>query len=152
MAVAAGKLLRLDANSDGDCAWRCQFAGLWLMKSARSGTGAMVKRLHLGRAAESGVLAASLAADGLTGTRTPRGDAGFMKLSARMGCRRSDSSRLGSEFATPNLCLKPFRAHDGADRSAGNPRSCGPSTRFNGAQVDRVTVAGNERMATVNIC
>ena len=38
-----------------------------LLEFAHSGNGAMVKRLHLGRAAESGVLAASLAAEpGLT--------------------------------------------------------------------------------------
>src|SRR5581483_10565121 len=38
-----------------------------LLEFAKSGTGAMVKRLHLGRAAESGVLAANLAEDGFTG-------------------------------------------------------------------------------------
>src|SRR5215471_19278629 len=38
-----------------------------LLEFARSGTGAMVKRLHLGRAAESGVLAASLASESFTG-------------------------------------------------------------------------------------
>ena len=38
--------------------------------SINENTGAMVKRLHLGRAAESGVLAASLAADGFTGPVT----------------------------------------------------------------------------------
>ena len=41
-----------------------------LLEFARAGNGAMVKRLHLGRAAESGVLAASLAADGFTGPQS----------------------------------------------------------------------------------
>jgi 2-methylcitrate dehydratase PrpD len=52
-----------------------------LMEFVRSGTGSMVKRLHLGRAAESGVLAASLAADGFTGPHSViEGDAGFLKV------------------------------------------------------------------------
>jgi 2-methylcitrate dehydratase PrpD len=52
-----------------------------LMEFARSSTGAMVKRLHLGRAAESGVLAASLAADGFIGPRSVlEGEAGFLKV------------------------------------------------------------------------
>src|SRR5712691_3484313 len=41
-----------------------------LLEFARSGTGAMVKRLHLGRAAESSVLAASLAEAGFTGPQS----------------------------------------------------------------------------------
>ena len=40
-----------------------------LLEFAR-GDGGMVKRLHLGRASEAGVLAASLAADSFEGPRT----------------------------------------------------------------------------------
>ena len=66
-AVAAGKLLRLDATAMTNALGIAGSLACGLMEFARSGTGAMVKRLHLGRAAESGVLAASLAADGFTG-------------------------------------------------------------------------------------
>jgi 2-methylcitrate dehydratase PrpD len=45
------------------------------------GDGGMVKRLHLGRASEAGVLAASLAADGFAGPRTVlEGEFGFLKV------------------------------------------------------------------------
>src|SRR5882762_7911485 len=60
-AVAAGHLLRLDAavmtNALGIAGSLCG----GLLEFAR-GDGGMVKRLHLGRASEAGVLAASLAA------------------------------------------------------------------------------------------
>src|SRR5258708_16323938 len=62
-----------------------------LLEFAKSGTGAMVKRLHLGRAAESGVLAASLAADGFTGPQSViEGDFGFL----RVFCRDFDEAEL----------------------------------------------------------
>jgi 2-methylcitrate dehydratase PrpD len=71
-----------------------------------------VKRLHLGRAAECGVLAACLATDGFTGPRSVlEGEAGFPKVF----CTKWDTADLthsfGSEFASLNLCLKRFPVH-----------------------------------------
>ena len=66
----------------------------------RSGDGAMVKRLHLGRAAESGVLAASLAADGFDGPSTVlEGGAGFLKAF----CNQSDPAELTRELGEKYL-------------------------------------------------
>ena len=77
-AVAAAHLLRLDAARMTNALGIAGSLAGGLMEFARSGTGAMVKRLHLGRAAESGVLAASLAADGFTGPRSVvEGEAGI---------------------------------------------------------------------------
>src|SRR6202021_169256 len=66
-AVAVGKLCGFDAAKMTNALGIAGSLACGLMEFARSGTGAMVKRLHLGRAAESGVLAAGLAADGFTG-------------------------------------------------------------------------------------
>ncbi len=69
-ATAAGSLLGLDAgrmtNAFGIGGSLCS----GLMEFAKSGGGGMVKRLHIGRAAEGGVLAASLAAEGFEGPAT----------------------------------------------------------------------------------
>src|SRR5262249_13191366 len=65
--IACGKLMGLDAERMRNALGIAGSLSCGLMEFARSGTGAMVKRLHLGRAAESGVLAASLAGDGFTG-------------------------------------------------------------------------------------
>ena len=60
-AITVGKLMQFDsemmANAMGIAGSLCG----GLLEFAHSGNGAMVKRLHMGRAAESGVLAASLA-------------------------------------------------------------------------------------------
>jgi 2-methylcitrate dehydratase PrpD len=150
-AVAAGRLLKLDSEAMTSALGIAGSLAGGLMEFARSGTGAMVKRLHLGRAAESGVLAASLAADGFTGPRTVlEGDAGFLKVF----CTEWDVSDLirglGSEFTTLNLCLKRFPIHMTAHTAVQAVLELRAEHDFDGAQVDRVHVAGNERMATIN--
>jgi 2-methylcitrate dehydratase PrpD len=150
-AVAVGRLLKLDAAAMTNALGIAGSLAGGLMEFARSNTGAMVKRLHLGRAAESGVLAASLAADGFTGPTTVlEGDAGFLKVF----CTEWDVSDLtyglGSEFATLNLCLKRFPIHMTAHTPVQAVLELRAEHEFDGAQVDRVQVAGNERMATIN--
>ena len=89
-AVAAGHLLRLDpaamTNALGIAGSLCG----GLLEFAR-GDGGMVKRLHLGRASEAGVLAASLAAGGFAGPRTVlEGEFGFL----RVFCTKWDTAEL----------------------------------------------------------
>jgi 2-methylcitrate dehydratase PrpD len=150
-AVAAGRLLKLDAAAMTNALGIAGSLACGLMEFARSGSGAMVKRLHLGRAAESGVLAASLAADGFTGPSSVlEGDAGFLKVF----CTESDHAELtrglGSEFATLNLCLKRFPIHMTAQTAVQAVIELQAEYGFGGAQVDRVSVAGDVRMATIN--
>src|SRR6266481_513226 len=79
-AVAAGHLQRLGPTAmTNELGIAGSLAG-GLLEFAR-GDGGMVKRLHLGRASEASVLAASLAADGLEGPRTVlEGEFGFLKV------------------------------------------------------------------------
>jgi len=150
-AVAAGRLMRLDAAAMTNALGIAGSLAGGLMEFARSGTGAMVKRLHLGRASESGVLAASLAADGFTGPQSVlEGEAGFLKVFCTEWDIADLTRGLGSEFATMNLCLKRFPVHMTAQTAVQAILELRAEHSFSGAQVDRVTVAGNERMATVN--
>ena len=122
-----------------------------LMEFARSGTGAMVKRLHLGRAAEAGVVAASLAADGFTGpVSVIEGEAGFLKVFCTEWDIADVTRGLGTDYATMNLCLKRFPVHMTAQTGVQAVLELQAEHGFTGAQVDRVTVAGTERMATIN--
>ncbi len=57
-AVAAGCLLQLDELQMTHALGIAASLASGLLEVAKSGTGAMVKRLHLGRAAEAGVLGA----------------------------------------------------------------------------------------------
>jgi 2-methylcitrate dehydratase PrpD len=150
-AVAAGRLLRHDTATMTNALGIAGSLAGGLMEFARSGTGAMVKRLHLGRAAESGVLAASLAADGFTGPSSVlEGEAGFLKVFCTEWDIDDLTHGLGSEFATLKLCLKRFPVHMTAQTAVQAILELQAEHGFHGAQVDRVTVAGNERMATVN--
>ena len=150
-AVAAGRLLGLDAEGMTNALGIAGSLAGGLMEFARSGTGAMVKRLHLGRAAEAGVLAANLAADGFTGPRSViEGDAGFLKVFCTEWDMDAVTRGLGERFATLTLCLKRFPVHMTAQTAVQAVLELQAEHGFDGTRVDRVTVAGTERMATVN--
>jgi 2-methylcitrate dehydratase PrpD len=150
-AVATGKLLRLEATAMADAIGIAGSLACGLMEFARSGSGAMVKRLHLGRAAESGVLAASLAADGFSGPHSVlEGEAGFLKVFCTEWDTADLTHDLGHEFATLNLCLKRFPVHMTAQTAVQAMQELRAEYGFSGAEVDRIMVSGNQRMATVN--
>ena len=78
----------------------------------KAGNGAMVKRLHLGRAAESGILAARLAETGFEGPGTIlEGGYGFLETY----CAESDAALLvaglGERFETGKICIKRYPCH-----------------------------------------
>src|SRR5204863_7493044 len=82
-----------------------------LLEFAR-GDGGMVKRLHLGRASEAGVLAASLSACGFAGRPTVlEGEFGFLKVF----CTKWDTAELtrglGEEFVVSSTVLKRYPCH-----------------------------------------
>jgi 2-methylcitrate dehydratase PrpD len=150
-AVAAGVLLGLDAPRMTNALGIAGSLAGGLMEFARSGTGAMVKRLHLGRASESGVMAANLAADGFTGPSSVlEGEAGFLKVFCTEWDVADLTRGLGTEFKTMTLCLKRFPGHMTAQTGVQAILELRAQHGFSGADVDRVTVAGTERMATIN--
>jgi 2-methylcitrate dehydratase PrpD len=116
----------------------------------------MVKRLHLGRAAESGVLAAGLAADGFTGpVSIIEGEHGFL----RVFCRDTDESELlrglgddGSDktWSTRTILMKRFACHISAHTSVQAVLDLRAEHGFAGADVAAIRIAGNEKMAKVN--
>jgi 2-methylcitrate dehydratase PrpD len=150
-AVAGGVLLGLDAAAMTSALGIAGSMAGGLMEFARSGTGAMVKRLHLGRAAEAGVVAASLAADGFTGpVSVVEGEAGFLKVFCPEWDLSGLTRGLGTDYATMKLCLKRFPMHMTAQTGVQAVLELQAELGFTGGEVDRVTVAGNQRMATIN--
>jgi 2-methylcitrate dehydratase PrpD len=110
--VAAGKLLGLDAgqmlNAFGVGGSLCS----GLMEFAKSGAGGMVKRLHLGRAAEGGVLAASLAKGGFEGPPTVlEGTYGFLYAFAEGALPEKLTENLGTTWETRTICFKRCACH-----------------------------------------
>lgn len=111
-AVACGKLLGFDKERMTNALGIAGSLSSGLVEFSRSGTGAMVKRLHFGHAAEGGVLAANLAERGFTGPTTIiEGECGFL----RVYCNEWDMSQLtrelGTDWLTACVSMKRYACH-----------------------------------------
>src|SRR6266404_5962999 len=150
-AVAVGKLLKFDAAAMTNALGIAGSLACGLLEFAKSGTGAMVKRLHLGRAAESGVLAASLAADGFTGpTSVLEGEFGFLRVFCRDFDEAELTRSLGDDWVTRTILMKRFACHISAHTSVQAILDLRAEHGFAGADVAAIRIAGNEKMAKVN--
>ncbi len=112
-----------------------------LLAFAKSSSGGMVKRLHLGRAAESGVVAARLAQRGYEGPRTV--------LEGRYGvldafCEDNDpallTKGLGREFETERICFKRYPCHVTAHVPVQLLRSLIDVHGFHGDDIRTITI------------
>jgi 2-methylcitrate dehydratase PrpD len=150
-AVAVGKLLGFDAATMTNALGIAGSLSCGLLEFAKSGTGAMVKRLHLGRAAESGVLAASLAADGFTGPQSVlEGEFGFLRVFCRDFDEAELTRSLGDDWVTRTILMKRFACHISAHTSVQAILDLRAEHGFAGADVAAIRIAGNEKMAKVN--
>ncbi len=151
-AVACGRLMGFDAERMRNALGVAGSLACGLLEFARSGTGAMVKRLHLGRAAESGVLAASLAADGFTGPASVlEGEFGFLRVYCGDDCDPAELTRgLGESYATRSIMLKRFPCHITAHTSVQAIVDLRAEHGYAGDDVAAIHIAGNDRMARVN--
>jgi 2-methylcitrate dehydratase PrpD len=151
-AIACGKLMRLDGERMRNALGIAGSLACGLMEFARSGTGAMVKRLHLGRAAESGVLAASLAADGFTGPASVlEGEFGFLRVFCGSEFDAGELTRgLGSSYATRSIMLKRFPCHITAHTPVQAILELRAEHGYAAGDVAAIRIAGNDKMAGVN--
>jgi len=150
-AVAAGHLMGFDAPKMTNALGIAGSCAGGLLEFAHAGNGAMVKRLHMGRAAEGGVLAASLAADGFTGpTSVLEGHYGFL----RVFCNDWDVSELTrglrTSYFTLDIMLKRYACHITAHNPVEAVLDLRNEHKFTAADVASIDVAGNERMAETN--
>jgi 2-methylcitrate dehydratase PrpD len=151
-AIACGKLMGFDAERMRNALGIAGSLACGIMEFARSGTGAMVKRLHLGRAAESGVLAASLAAEGFTGPASVlEGGFGFLRVFCGGDFDASELTRdLGASYATRSIMLKRFPCHITAHTSVQAILELRAEHGYAAADVEAIHIAGNDKMAGVN--
>ena len=122
-----------------------------LLAFAHAGNGAMVKRFNLGRGAEGGVVAASLAADGFTGPNTVvEGEGGFL----RAFCPRYDLGQLtdglGSRFKVMTTMIKRYACHITAHNPVKAMLDLHRQHGFGPGDIAAITIAGSKRMATIN--
>jgi len=145
-AVACGHLLGLDAGRMANALGLAGSLAGGLLEFAK-GDGGMVKRLHLGRASEAGVLAASLAASGFTGPRTViEGEFGFLRVFCTEFDEAALTRNLGHEYVTLSTVLKRYPVHATAHAAVRAVRDLQTEHRFSVSDVETITVTGNQRM------
>jgi 2-methylcitrate dehydratase PrpD len=145
-AVACGLLLGLDERRMTNAIGIAGSLAGGLLEFAR-GDGGMVKRLHLGRASEAGVMAASLAAGGFEAPRTViEGEFGFLHVF----CTEWDESHLtrglGNDFVTMSAVLKRYPVHATAHAAVRAVRDLQTEHGFTGSDIAAITVTGTRRM------
>jgi 2-methylcitrate dehydratase PrpD len=145
-AVACGVLLGLDERRMTNALGIAGSLAGGLLEFAK-GDGGMVKRLHLGRASEAGVMAASLAAGGFEAPRTViEGEFGFLKVF----CTEWDASQLtrglGSDFVTLSAVLKRYPCHATVHPAVKAVRDLQAEHGFAGGDIAGITVTGTPRM------
>ena len=146
-AVAAGKLLDLDGermtNALGIAGSLCS----GLLEFAKSDSGGMVKRLHLGRAAEGGVLAASLAAGGFEGPGTVlEGEYGFLNAFAEGAQVERLTENLGETWETRTICYKRCACHGTAQAPIEALQELRAEFGFEGDDIERVHIGTSRKV------
>jgi 2-methylcitrate dehydratase PrpD len=145
-AVAAGHLLHLDAAAMTNALGIAGSLAGGLLEFAR-GSGGMVKRLHLGRASEAGVLAAGLAAAGFEGPRTViEGEFGFLRVFCTEWAEAELTRGLGRDFALATAVLKRYPCHATAHAPVRAARDLQAAHGFGAGDIDAVTVTATRRM------
>jgi 2-methylcitrate dehydratase PrpD len=150
-AAATGRLLNLDAGKMTNALGVAGSCASGLLEFAHAGNGAMVKRLHMGRAAEAGILAASLAAEGFTGpTSVLEGEAGFLRVYCTDWDVAELTHGLGTTYFVLDIMLKRYACHITAHNPVEALLDLRNEHKFTAADVASIDVAGNERMAKTN--
>jgi 2-methylcitrate dehydratase PrpD len=150
-ATAAGRLMGFDADKMTNALGIAGSCAGGLLEFAHAGNGAMVKRLHMGRAAEGGVLAASLAAEGFTGpTSVLEGKYGFLRVFCNDWDVAELTRGLGSDFFTLDIMLKRYACHITAHNPVDAVLDLRGEHKFAAADVASITIAGNDRMVETN--
>ena len=111
-AIAAGRLLKLNESKMVNALGIAGSYSGGLIEFSRCQDGAMVKRLHLGKAAEGGVTAALLASRGFAGPESVlEGKFGFCQTYSDSPELSYLTHRLGRDFETMNIGIKRCACH-----------------------------------------
>lgn len=151
-AIACGRLMGFDSEHMRNALGIAGSLACGLLEFARAGTGAMVKRLHLGRAAESGVLAANLAGEGFTGPASVlEGEFGFLPVFCGSEFDPHElTDGLGDSYASRSIMLKRFPCHITAHTSVQAILDLRTEHGYAAMDVASIHIAGNDKMARVN--
>ena len=148
-AVAAGRLLKLN---DRKMVNALGIAGSYsggLIEFSRCQEGAMVKRLHLGKAAAGGVTAALLASRGFAGPESVlEGQFGFCRTYSDSPDLDYLTHRLGREFESMNIAIKRCAVHINAHAPIEALEQLRAKLDFRPEDIREIRVGGIEKLVT----
>lgn len=150
-AITTGHLLGFNAGQMTNALGIAGSASGGLLAFAHAGNGAMVKRFNLGRGAEGGVVAASLAEHGFTGPSTViEGDGGFLRAFCPKWNMAELTDGLGDTFKTMTIMIKRYACHITAHNPVEAMLDLRRQHGFTAKDITAIAIAGSPRMATIN--
>ena len=145
-AITSGLLMKLDSTQLMHALGIAGSLTAGVLEFSKSG--GMVKRLHLGRAAEGAVTAALLANKGFTGpTQVIEGRFGFLNVYCRDAEIPLLTAGLGETWRTLTTTLKCYACHS----TAHVPVTAALAIKAQGINpidIEAITVAGSEKMVS----
>lgn len=146
-AVVVGRLFELDARQMAHAFGIAGSMSSGLMEFSR--TGGMVKRLHLGRAAEGGFMAAVLARDGYTGpSGVLEGKFGVLNVFCRDAQPARLTKDLGSTWHVMKTKIKRYSCHATAQVPVTLALDLKEKHGLSGDDVAAIAIAANEKTVT----
>jgi len=148
-AVACARLLRLDVTQTANALGIAGSFASGLLAFASAGQGGMVKRLHMGRAAEGGVLAARLAARGFEAPHTViEGRFGLLDAFCSETAPELLLDGLGSRFEIETLCFKRYACHITAHAPVQCLRGWMQEKGFGGDDIAEIMLRGSAKLVS----
>jgi 2-methylcitrate dehydratase PrpD len=146
-AIAASRIMGNDAHKTTMAIGIGGSFGSGLLAFAKAGNGGMVKRLHMGRAAEGGVTAAYLAARGFEGPDVVlEGKFGYLDVYAEGGDPAMLVEGLGTRWDSLNIWFKMFPCHVTAQAPVRAIRELQRRHKFTADDVARIVLAVSDKV------
>jgi len=146
-AIAASRIMGNDAHKTTMAIGIGGSFGSGLLAFAKAGNGGMVKRLHMGRAAEGGVTAAYLAARGFEGPDVVlEGKFGYLDVYADNGDPALLVEGLGTRWDSLNIWFKMFPCHVTAQAPVRAIRHLQREHKFSPGDVARIVLAASDKV------
>ena len=148
-AVAAGRLLGLNEKKLVNALGIAGSYSAGLIEFSRCQEGAMIKRLHLGKAAEGGVTGAQLASRGFAGPESVlEGKFGFCQSFSDSPKLEYLTHRLGRVWESMNICIKRCACHINAHAPIEALQALRTELKFKPEDIRAIEIGGIEKLVT----
>ncbi|HLN88353.1 MAG TPA: MmgE/PrpD family protein [Candidatus Limnocylindrales bacterium] len=148
-AIAAGRLLGLNEKKLVNALGIAGSYSGGLIEFSRCQEGAMIKRLHLGKAAEGGVTAAKLASRGFAGPESVlEGKFGFCQSFSDSPKLSYLVHRLGRVWESMNICIKRCACHINAHAPIEALQELRTELQFEPEEIRSIEIGGIEKLIT----